>query len=91
MKKWYKMFSTNSAFSVEITYYNCESVVLYHGRERGLTLKINNVRKRNSILKQSSNMRPLDKEEMNAIFQYGEEGVKCFARSLNERTQHSEK
>jgi len=74
-----------------ITYYNRKRVVLYHGRERGLTLKIDNVRKRKSILKQSSNMRPLDKEEMNAILQYGEEAMKCFARSLNERTQHSEK
>jgi hypothetical protein len=54
------MFSTNSAFSVEITYYNCERVVLYHGRERVLTLKINNARKKKSILKQSSNMWPLD-------------------------------
>ncbi len=45
MRKWYEMFSTNSAFFVEITYYNCECVVLYHGRERVHTLKINNVKK----------------------------------------------
>jgi hypothetical protein len=37
--------STNSAFSMEITYYNCERLVFYHGTERVLTLKINNVRK----------------------------------------------
>ncbi len=45
MRKWYEMFSTNSAFSMEITYYKCERLVFYHGTERILTLKINNVRK----------------------------------------------